>query len=163
VIIATDEADPWPTVRHNLGPACVLLAAFLAVVVFLPPEGRIMAPLHEALLMLFGRATFMVPLGLAFVGGLLLITRVRPDVRVPGRRVAGVGLIAVVARASENLLANGTGGTGRVGEWLSGGLLDLLGGPITIMLLVSLLAAGTLLAFDVKWPKVAKQAPGAES
>ena len=64
--------------------------------------------------------------------------------------------------ASENIIANGRAdlGTGLVGEWLSASLLDLFGGPLTIVLLAVLLGTGVLLAFDLKWPKpMAKPTP----
>jgi hypothetical protein len=129
----------------------LLAAAFLAVIVVLPPEGRIMAPVHNELFVLFGRATFVLPVGLALLGGLLLVLRLRPAVRLPTRRFIGVGLLALVALAGESLLASHGDGTGLVGDWLSGMLLDLLGTPITVMVLLVLLAAGTLLAFDLRW------------
>ena len=71
--------------------------------------------------------------------------------------------IAVTVAASENLLANGRDGTGLVGEWLSASLLDLFGGPLTIVLLVVLLGAGIRLAFDVKWPKVPARPPSPDA
>jgi hypothetical protein len=133
----------------------LLLAAFCAVIVFFPPEGRVAGPLHEFLGVLLGRATFMLPVALAVAGVILILLDQRPDVTVPRRRLAGVGLIALAVAASENLIANGRAdiGTGLVGEWLSASLLDLFGAPLTIVLLAVSLGSGILLAFDLKWPK----------
>ena len=149
------EPEPSTRGRGALGPVVLLLAAFCAVIVFFPPEGRVAGPLHEFLGVLLGRATFMVPLAFAVAGVVLILLEHHPDVRLPRRRLAGVGLIALAVAASENLIANGRTdiGTGLVGEWLSASLLDLFGGPLTIVLLVVLLGTGVRLAFDVKWPK----------
>jgi chromate transport protein ChrA len=112
-------------------------------------------PLHEFLGVLLGRATFALPLALAVVGIILILLGHRPDVTLPRRRLAGVGLIALTVVASENLIANGRAdiGAGLVGQWLSASLLDLFGGPLTIVLLAALLGAGVMLAFDLKWPR----------
>ena len=50
-------------------------------------------------------------------------------------------------------------GTGLVGEWLSASLLDLFGWPLTIVLLAAFLGSGVVLAFDLKWPKLAAARP----
>jgi hypothetical protein len=126
------------------------LAAFSAVMIFLPPEGRIGAPLHDGLALLLGRATFMLPLALVVAGVLLVVRELRPSMPLPRRRLAGVGLMALAVLPSEHLLANADDGTGLIGKWLSTWLLDLLGGPGTLVLLVAVLGLGALLAFDVK-------------
>ncbi len=133
----------------------LLVAAFCAVIVFFPPEGRVAGPLHEFLGVLLGRATFILPLCLTVAGIILILLDQRPALTLPRRRLAGVGLIALAVAASENLIANGRAdlGTGLVGEWLSASLLDLFGGPLTIVLLAVLLGTGVLLAFDLKWPR----------
>jgi DNA translocase FtsK/SpoIIIE-like protein len=125
-----------------------VLAAFFAVIIFLPPAGRIGVPLHDALVSLLGRATFMLPLALLFVGVVLVIRAVRPATPLPHRRLAGIGLLALAVLPSEQLLENGTS-TGLIGLWLSTWLLDLIGGPGTLVLLVGVLGLGVLLAFDV--------------
>jgi chromate transport protein ChrA len=133
----------------------LLLAAFCAVIVFFPPEGRVAGPLHEFLWVLLGGATFMLPLALAVVGFIQVLHTVRPDVPLPRRRFAGVAIIAIAVAASENLIASARAGTGTglIGEWLSASLLDLFGGPLTTVLLADLLGSGIVLAFNVKWPK----------
>jgi hypothetical protein len=159
------QRDAWP------GVAALLLAAFLAVIVFLPPEGRIAVPLHQAFAALLGRATFMLPIGVAFVGVLLVACRIRPDVCLPRRRLAGVGAILLAVIPAEHLLGNNGDGTGLVGKWLSGSLLDLLGGAGTLLVLAALLGVGTFLAFDVRLTTLtrltthtkATEAPHAES
>jgi hypothetical protein len=126
-----------------------VLAAFSGVIVFLPPEGRIGVPLHDGLALLLGRATFMLPLALVFAGVLFVVRALRPSTPMPRRRLAGIGLVALGVLPSEHLLGN-TESTGLIGQWLSIWLLDLLGGPGTLVLLVAVLGVGVLLAFDVK-------------
>lgn len=134
------------------------LAAFLAVMIFLPPEGRIGAPLHDGLVQLLGRATFMLPVALVVVGVLLVVRELRPSTLLPWRRLAGTGLLALAVLPSEHLLANADDGAGLIGKWLSTWLLELLGGPGTLVLLVAVLGLGVLLAFDVKLLHVAAPA-----
>ena len=157
-----EATDRWPSEREThttrgpgaLGPVVLLVAAFCAVIVFFPPEGRVAGPLHEFLGVMLGRAAFMLPVSLAVAGIILILLDQRPNLRLPRRRLAGVGLIALAVAASENMIANGRPdiGTGLVGEWLSASLLDLFGAPFTIVLLAVLLGTGVLLAFDLKWP-----------
>jgi hypothetical protein len=132
----------------------LLLAAFSSVIIFLPPEGRIAVPLHDALGVLLGRATFMLPLALAFVGLVSIVSALRPNVALPRRRLVGVALIAIAIPPSEHLLGSGGDGTGLIGNWLSSSLLDLVGGPLTLLVLVSVLGLGTLLAFDLRLIRV---------
>jgi len=126
------------------------LGAFFAVMIFLPPEGRIGVPLHDLMTLLLGRATFMVPVALVFAGVLLVIRALRPAIPLPRRRLAGVVLIALAVLPSEQLLGHPDDGTGLIGTWLSTWLVDLLGGPGTLVLLAAALGLGALLAFDVK-------------
>jgi hypothetical protein len=164
--LRSEAGDPWPREPERLtggpdafGPLALLLAAFCAVIVFFPPEGRVAGPLHELLGVLLGRATFMLPLALAVVGAILIVHNLRPDLRLPGRRLAGVAVIALAVAASEQLIATGSNGTGLVGEWLSASLLDLFGAPFTSLLLVVLLGVGIVMAFDLKWPKAPPSPP----
>jgi hypothetical protein len=140
----------------GVAAAALLLAAFCGVIVFLPPEGRISAPLHDAVDVLLGRASFMLPLALGFVGVMLIVRRLRPTARLPRRRLIGVALVAVGVLASEHLLANDREGTGLIGRWLTSWLVDLLGQPLTVVALVALLTLGTLLAFNVRLPRAAR-------
>jgi hypothetical protein len=138
-----DSRPEWPAVT------ALLSAAFAAVIVFLPPEGRIATPLHNAVWALLGRVTFMVPLGVAFVGVLLGIRRARPSVALPRRRLVGVGVMLLAILPMEQLLERSGDGTGLVGQWLSASLLDLLGGVATALLLIVLLGVGTCMAFNL--------------
>jgi hypothetical protein len=142
-----DEVDAPASER--LGPLLLLLAACLAIIVFLPPEGRVSVPLHDALEAFLGRATFVLPLGCALGGALLLAHALRPDVLLPRRRLSGVGVLLVAMLTSEHLLGGQRAGTGVVGEWLTRLTLDLLGSAVTVLLLVTALIVGTLMAFDI--------------
>ena len=136
-----------------------ILAAFFGVIIFLPPEGRIGVPLHDGLAVLLGRATFMVPLALVFAGVLLVVRALQPSTPLPRRRLAGIGLMALAVLPSEHLLGGGES-TGLVGQWLSIWLLDLVGGPTTLVLLAVVLGLGVLLAFDVRLLRVATPTAG---
>jgi hypothetical protein len=140
----------------GVAAAALLLAAFCGVIVFLPPEGRIAAPLHDGVDVLLGRASFMLPVALAFVGVVLIVRRLRPNAVIPRRRLVGVTLVAITVLASEHLLANDRQGTGLIGTWLTAWLVDLLGPPFTTVVLVGLLGLGVLLAFDVRLPTAAR-------
>src|SRR5712691_10900174 len=87
----------------------LIAAAVAAVVVYAPPEGRVLAPLHEAVATLLGQASFVLPVGLAFVGVLLAIRRVRPSVALPTRRLTGLALLAIAVLPAERLLGYSTG------------------------------------------------------
>jgi hypothetical protein len=136
-------------VRDVVGPTALLLAAFCAILVFLPPQGQVGAPLHDRITMLLGPATFVLPLGLAFVGLILTVQRVHPTTALPRTRVCGVALVAFGVIAAEHLM----GATSLVGEWLTAWLLDLLGLPLTVFALGCVIGAGTWLAFDVHLPR----------
>ncbi|HEV7664760.1 MAG TPA: DNA translocase FtsK 4TM domain-containing protein [Chloroflexota bacterium] len=144
---APDDLDARTSER--IGPLLLLLAACLAIIVFLPPEGRVSVPLHDALEALLGRAAFVLPVGFALGGALLLAHALRPDVVLPRRRLIGVGILLLAVLTSEHLLGGERSGTGLVGEWLARLTLDLLGSAVTVLLLVTALIVGTLMAFDI--------------
>jgi 4TM region of DNA translocase FtsK/SpoIIIE len=144
-----DRTDWLPLVAFGL-------AALFGVVVFLPPEGSIGVPLHDALAELLGRAMFVLPVALLVTGVLLLIRAMRRGVKLPHRQLVGVGLIAFAVLPAEHLLGNGRDGTGRIGQWLSAFLLDLLGSAGTTALLVGVLGVGVALAFDIRLPRAAR-------
>jgi uncharacterized membrane protein YeaQ/YmgE (transglycosylase-associated protein family) len=140
----------------RLAATALIAAAVAAVVVFFPAEGRVLAPVHAAIEELLGRASFLLPLGLLFVGVLLAVRRVRPSVALPTRRLLGVALLAVAVLPAEHLLGYSTG---LVGEWLAGVLLETLGPPLTIVITLVLVAIGAILALSIKLPRQAR-APG---
>jgi hypothetical protein len=153
------------THTNSAAAGSLLLAAFLAVIIFLPGEGRVAAPLHDALSVLLGRAAFMLPLALAFVGVLLVVRRLRPGIALPRRRIAGVVLIALSVLPVEHLLGGEQAGSGAVGQWLSATLIDLFGAAAALLLLLVLLGFGILLAFNLKVPRepIVEAHPNAES
>ena len=152
------EGPPaWPRPGSALGPGLLLLAAFCAVLVFVPSDGWLALAVRRGLDVLLGRAAFLLPLLLAFVGVLLVVRRVRPTTVFPVPRLLGVGLLVLAVLAGEHLLAADPAGTGVLGRWLTGWLLDVLGQPLTVLVLVALVGVGTLMAFDVRINRVAKQ------
>jgi hypothetical protein len=144
--------------RGGSALAWLVMAAVAATIVFLPPAGRIAAPLHDAIWAQLGEASFMLPLGLAFVGLVLIVHMLRPNAALPRRRLAGMGLIAVSLLPIEHLLSNGSEGTGLVGRWLSTTLIDLFAAPATLVLLLAVLGVGIWLAFDLRLPRAGRPA-----
>jgi hypothetical protein len=132
---------------ETLAASAALAAAVLSVVVFLPPEGRVLAPVHDVLEGLFGHITFAVPLGLALASALGFLRRARPNLPIPRRRLLGLGLITIALLPADHLLGQSTG---LVGEWFTGFLLELLGTPLTITFIAALMGAGLLLTFDLR-------------
>jgi len=130
-----------------LALSATLLAALVAVIVFFPAEGVVHAPVHVAIDALLGHAAFVLPLGLALLGGVAFARRARPGVPLPRRRFVGLGLITIGLLPAEDLLGQSTG---MVGGWFTGFLLALLGGPVAVALTLGLLMAGSALAFDLK-------------
>jgi hypothetical protein len=132
--------------------ATLLAAAVAAVIVFFPADGRVMAPMHDTFDLLLGRVAFIVPLGLALAGGLGLARRTRPDLSLPRRRLAGLTLITLALLPGDHLLG---GSTGVIGEWFTRFMIDLVGPPLTALLVIGLVSAGVVLTFDVRKPAVA--------
>lgn len=130
-----------------VGAMAGLAAAVLVVVVFLPPEGFVLKPVHDVLDGLFGRTTFVVPIGLALLSGLAFVRRARPQAPIPRRRLVGLGLITIALLPADRLLGQSTG---VVGEWFTGFLLDLFGPIVAITLVVMLVMAGIALTFDLR-------------
>jgi len=122
-------------------------AAVAAVVVFFPPEGQVLVPVHDGLSRLLGQITFVVPLGLALASTIGLVRHVRPGFALPKRRLVGLGVIAIALLPAEDLLGQSTG---LVGDWFTGFLTALLGGPVTLGLIVALVMLGSALAFNLK-------------
>ena len=63
------------------------------------------------------------------------------------RRLIGLVVITIALLPAERLLGQSTG---LVGEWFTGFLLDLLGGPITVSLTLALVILGSALAFNLE-------------
>lgn len=130
----------------GLAVTLLMLAAVSAVVVFFPPEGRLLTPLHNGLRWLLGGATFVVPLALAMAGALAVARSARPALLLPRRRFAGLALLTVALLAGESLLGQSSG---LIGDWLTTSIRELIGSPLTVMLIVIALAFGTGLALEV--------------
>jgi len=125
----------------------MFLAAIAGVVVFFPPEGRVLVPVHDGLDRLFGRAMFVLPLGLVLVAMLGFLRLARPTFALPRRRLIGLGLITIALLPAEDLLGQSTG---LVGEWFTGVLIDIVGGPAAVALTLAFVLLGAALAFNLK-------------
>jgi type IV secretory pathway VirB2 component (pilin) len=133
----------------GLGGTAALAAAVLVVVVFLPPEGLVLTPIHAVLDGLLGRATFVLPVAFVLLSALAFTRRARPQTPIPRRRLAGLVLITIALIPADRLLGQSTG---LVGEWFTGFLLDLFGPVVAVVLVIMLVIAGIALTFDLtRW------------
>jgi hypothetical protein len=112
---------------------------------------------------LLGRAAFLLPLLLAFVGVVLIVRRLRPAAVLPVQRLVGIAFLTLAVIGGEHLLASDPDGTGLIGRWLTTWLVDLVGPQLTTVLMVSLLAIGTVLVFDLKMRRPIVKQPDAAS
>jgi hypothetical protein len=131
---------------ETVAAGALIAAAVAGVVVFWPPEGRVLVPLHGAVEGLLGQASFLIPVGLALVGGLGIVRRVHPELSIPRRRILGVALITLALLPAERLMG---GSTGLIGAWLTDYLVDLVGSRLTVVAIVMLVSVGVVLVFDI--------------
>jgi hypothetical protein len=125
----------------------LFLGAVASVIVFFPAEGRILVPVHEGLNRLLGQSAFVIPLGLTLAAVLGLVRKARPMVQLPGWRLVGLGVITIALVPAEHLLGKSTGA---LGEWSTGFLVQILGQPGTVALLLALVTLGIALTFNLK-------------
>ncbi|HEY1293639.1 MAG TPA: hypothetical protein VGJ60_11195, partial [Chloroflexota bacterium] len=127
-----------------LGLTTLFLAAVACVVVFFPAEGRVLVPVHQALSVLLGQTTFLVPLAMGLAATLAFARRARPSLVLPRKRLVGLGAITFGLLPAEHLLGQSTG---LVGEWFTGGLIGVAGGPCTVAFTLAVLVLGAALTF----------------
>jgi hypothetical protein len=125
----------------------LFLAAVACVIVFFPAEGRVLVPVHDGMNRLLGQTAFVIPLGLTLAATLGLVRKARPAAQLPVRRLVGLGVITIALVPSEQLLGRSTG---LLGEWFAGVLLNVLGRPVTVALLLALVTVGVALTFNLK-------------
>ena len=140
-----------------------MIAAFLAIIIFLPPEGRLAVPLHATVDRMLGRAAFVLPLGCGVAGAILVARSVSPGLAVPVRRLFGAAILLLAVLVAEQLLsgARDSDGSGVLGAWLSRTLVDLCGMVLTSALVLVGLVAGVTLVFGLK-PRLPARAPTSE-
>lgn len=186
----TGYADPlarWPTgslplrppgassrpskgVRFRDGASIVVfvLGLLASVVVFLPAEGRIATPLHDAIVRLLGRASFLLPIALLVTGGIGLARGLMPERPLPLLRLTGACMLGVVLIPSVHLIGLGAGeslarvdsgeGGGLLGHWIGTRLLHWFGGPATTVSLLGMGALGLLFLLDLTLAETAAAA-----
>jgi len=135
-----------PDQRRELsGIGLVGLGVLLAVVLALPGGGSIARPVHDALLGALGIGAWLIAAGLVLTGGRLLAQRAWT-----GGALAAAGSILVVVAMLGFCGLIVSGSAGSVGEHLSSGLADRLGGPTTGALMLVLVFAGLVLAVELR-------------
>ena len=132
-----------PLVADGVAVVAIGLAGLSAVIAFLPAEGFVATPLHQALVALLGRSAFVLPTLLLLLGVVRLA-----HVPVPRARFVGVTLLLLAVLAAEHLLV--AGDAGLVGHWLSTTMLDAVGGVGTAVVLLAAFGTGTVLTFGVR-------------
>ena len=135
-----------PDQRRELsGIGLVGLGVLLAVVLALPGGGSIARPVHDALLGALGIGAWLIAAGLVLTGGRLLAQRAWTGGALAA---AGSTLVVVAMLGFCGLIVSGSAGS--VGEHLSSGLADRLGGPATGALMLVLVFAGLVLAVELR-------------
>jgi hypothetical protein len=138
----------WPLARDGLALVALGLGLFLIVLLIVPAEGRLGVPVREGLSYLLGSSAFLLPLAL-IVGGIVTLARsLAVDAPLPWTRLLGLGLLAVACLPTQHLLAPGSAGL--IGATFGNLLLELVGGPVTIFVMLLMLLIGVLLTFDVR-------------
>jgi hypothetical protein len=143
VNVAQDEGRT-PLVVDGLAVVAVALAGLTGIVVFLPAQGFVATPLHDALSAVLGRLTFALPL-LLLLGGIIRLA----GGTLPVGRLVGLGLLLLGVLVAEHLLSSGDAGL--AGRWLANVLLDAVGGVGTAAVLVCVLGIGAGLTFGVRF------------
>jgi hypothetical protein len=142
----TDD-QRWPLARDGLAVVSIGASLFLLVLLALPSEGSLAAPLRAGLWAALGRAALAIPLVLLLLGLVTLTRSVAPGAALPRARLVGLAILAASALPAQDFVESGASGS--VGHVLGTGMVGLVGGPGAALLLVLGLIVGTLLTFDV--------------
>jgi hypothetical protein len=130
-------------IGDGLAVLAIAMAGVLTVLIMVPAEGFLSAPLHQALGAVLGRSAFLLPV-LLILGGVLRLMHVP----LPRARMVGLVLLSVTVLASEHLLA--WGDAGLVGRILAEAMNGALGSIGSAAALLCGLAAGAILTFGVR-------------
>ena len=144
----------------DLGAVVCLIAGIVGALAVTFPSGWATGPIQYWLSLAFGWTAFLTPLWLLGLAGLRLLSGVRTEAGFPTIRVLGAVLASLSLPAIVHLMPIGEGesaqrafeqhaGGGAFGHFLSAGLIDALGLPAAIVLLVGGLALGLLLLLDL--------------
>jgi hypothetical protein len=132
-----------PLVGDGLAALAIGLAGVSVVVIFLPAEGFIAAPLHSTFEALLGRTAFIVPAFLLLVGCIRLLR-----VPLPIGQLLGMSMLLVSVLAAEQLLR--AGDAGAAGQWAADALTAALGAVGATVVLVCALGIGAWLTFGIR-------------
>ncbi len=133
-----------PLVADSVAALLAGSAAVSGVLLLLPAEGFLSAPLHQGLLALLGQTAFVLPPLLLLAAALRLL-----QVPLPTVRLFGLALLVVSVPAAEQLLIDGAAGA--VGRALAEALANALGAAGAVAVLLAMLATGTILTFGVRF------------
>jgi hypothetical protein len=138
----------WPLARDGLAVIAVGFGLFMLVLLILPAEGRLAALTRDLLVRLFGSSAFVSPVALVLGGAVALARSLAPQATLPYTRLAGLGCLALATLPTQHLIVSESGGL--IGSAIGNLLVDLVGGPATVFVLVLTLVIGALLTFDVR-------------
>ncbi len=142
-----------------------LVAGVIGLLAVAFPSGWATGPVRHYLMLSLGWLAFLVPVWLLALGLLRLATSWRGDAGPPTIRIVGALLASLALPAIIHLLPIGDpdptvralehhAGGGAFGLFLSDGLVDALGLPAAIVLLLGGLGLGALLFFDLTMTQV---------
>jgi S-DNA-T family DNA segregation ATPase FtsK/SpoIIIE len=142
-----------------------LVAGVVGLLAVAFPSGWATGPVRHYLMLSLGWLAFLVPVWLLALGLLRLATSWRGDAGPPTVRILGALLATLALPAIIHLLPIGDpdpkvralehyAGGGAFGLFLSDGLVDALGLPAAIVLLLGGLSLGALLLFDLTMTQV---------
>jgi S-DNA-T family DNA segregation ATPase FtsK/SpoIIIE len=142
-----------------------LVAGVIGILAVAFPSGWATGPVRHYLMLSLGWLAFLVPVWLLALGLLRLATSWRGDAGPPTVRILGAVLASLALPAIVHLLPIGDpdptvralehfAGGGAFGLSLSDGLVDALGLPAAIVLLLGALGLGALLLFDLTMTQV---------
>jgi len=147
-------------VLTDAGAVLSMIAGVIGGLALVFPSGWATAPIYLYLTLAFGGTAFLAPAWLVALGGLRLASSLRGEGNRPTVRVLGALLISLALPAVVHLFPAGDidpaqrafelhAGGGAFGYFLSDGLVDALGMPAAVVLLIGAFALGALLLFDL--------------
>ena len=132
-----------PLVADGVAAVLAGSAAVAGVLLLLPAEGFLSAPLHQGLLALLGQTAYVLPPLLLLGAAIRLL-----QVPLPTARLVGLALLLLAVPAAEQMLVDGAAGA--VGRVLAEVLVSAIGAAGGVAVLIAMLAAGTFLTFGVR-------------
>jgi S-DNA-T family DNA segregation ATPase FtsK/SpoIIIE len=152
-----------PFQREILGLLVLALAVVTLLGLFSLTSGALSDWWTRFLRRVFGWGVYLVAVGLAAAGILLLLSNLGQGPKASWKTiiglevifVAGLGLVHLLSFSQDPLLLAESGrGGGLVGWAISSLLIGALGWPIALLILLAIMSLGLAMAFDVSWASI---------